>query len=601
MTESPLVFDGAMGTMLYERGVFLNRCFDELVLSDAGLVESIHAEYVNAGVDVIETNTFGANRIRLAEHGLADRVKEIAVSAARLARRVAGDDLYVIGSVGPCLHTGQMLSHAHREEARAAFAELTAALAEGGVDAIILETFSHLEELILAAEAAKETGLPVFALFTVGSEGETCYGQPIEEMVSALNACEAVDAIGMNCGTGPSHLYVAVERAIRLTDKPFIVMPNAGQPKDVDGRMLYLATPEYFAEYARRFVELGAHGVGGCCGTTPAHLKMVARTVHALSGVKKHIEIRVIKAEASPVEPVPMAAKSRLGSKLASGHRVTSIEILPPRSADLSSMLKKVRTCYLAGIDAINIPDGPRASARISPLVAAMTIQQRTGIEPILHYCCRDRNLIGMQSDLLGGFVAGISNFLIVTGDPPKIGDYPNVTGVFDVDAIGLTQMAHNLNHGRDMGDRLIDPPTAILIGVGANPSAIDPRRELDRFRRKIDAGAEYAITQPVFDPEALLRFLDATHQFPRAIPIVAGIWPLTSFKNAEFMNNEVPGVEVPDAILERMRTCASKEDGIRMGIEIARESCAAIENAVAGFQVSAPFGRVQIALDVLA
>jgi len=410
-----------------------------------------------------------------------------------------------------------------------------------------------------------------------------------------------VAAVGMNCGIGPSHLYVAAEQAMRLTDKPFLLMPNAGQPEEVDGRMLYLATPEYFTEYAKRFVELGARGVGGCCGTTPAHLREAARAVHALSGVKKHIEIHVVPPDQPAAEPLPMERKSRFGARLAQGRRVTSVEVLPPRSVDLAPMLERVRQCRAAGVDAINIPDGPRASARISPMIASMAIQRDVGIEPILHYCCRDRNLIGMQSDLLGGFAAGIANFLIITGDPPKIGDYPDVTGVFDVDSIGLTQVAANLNRGRDIGGQRIDPPTAILIGVGANPCAVDPKRELDRFRRKIEAGAEFAVTQPVFDPQALFRFIDAAATFPKTIPLVAGIWPLTSYKNAEFMQNEVPGVEVPDTVLERMRGCTSKEDGIRMGIEIARETCSAVADAVAGFQVSAPFGKVEIALEVLA
>ena len=364
--------------------------------------------------------------------------------------------------------------------------------------------------------------------------------------------------------------------------------------------MLYLATPEYFTEYGRRFIGIGARGVGGCCGTTPDHIRDLARAVHALGGVRHRIEVKPAAPPEKTVASAPMERKSRIGWKLARGEKITSIEILPPRSCDLAPMLAKVKACHDAGIDAINVPDGPRASARISPMITSIAIRDKVGIEPILHYCCRDRNLIGMQSDILGGFAAGLSNFLIITGDPPKIGDYPDVTGVFDVDAIGLTQVVANLNRGVDIGGHPIDPPCSILIGVGVNPCALDPRIELERYRRKIEAGAEFAITQPVFDPEALLRFLDAVSAFQRTLPVVAGVWPLVSFKNAEFMKNEVPGVEVPDSVLERMRRCRTREDGIRTGCEIAREIRDRVSDAVAGFQVSAPFGNVEIAINAL-
>jgi homocysteine S-methyltransferase len=365
--------------------------------------------------------------------------------------------------------------------------------------------------------------------------------------------------------------------------------------------MLYLSNPEYFTSYAKKFIKLGACGVGGCCGTTPDHIRDMARAVHSMGDTRRNIEIKPVSHETTGVTPIPIEQKSRFGGKLARGEKVTSIEIMPPRSCDLQPMLKKVRACYHAGIDAINIPDGPRASARISPMIASIAIRQQVGIEPILHYCCRDRNLIGMQSDLLGGYAAGITNFLIVTGDPPKIGDYPDVTGVFDVDSIGLTQVATNLNHGIDIGSTAISPPCGILIGVGVNPCAVEMEREIDRYQRKIEAGAEYAITQPVFDAEALMRFIDRTASFKKTIPIVAGVWPLTSFKNAEFMKNEVPGVEVPDEILERMRTCRTREDGFKVGCDIAREIREKIADSVAGFQVSAPFGKVELAIDVLA
>ncbi len=600
MQKAPVVFDGAMGTTIYSRGVFINRCFDELCLTNPDLIREIHTDYVNAGADVIETNTFGANRIWLKGYGLSDKAVDINIAGAKLAREAAGDDVFVAGSVGPCLRTGQVMTEKTHNEIRDAFAECTQALADGGVDFILCETFSDIDELLLAAEVAAQTGLPVIASFTVDDEGKNIKGRQVEDIVPLLSASTFISAIGINCGTGPAHLYNIAERAIPLSEKPFVLMPNAGLPQEVDGRTLYLTTPEYFTTYASNYIKLGARGVGGCCGTTPEHIRDMARAVHAITGAKRQIEIKTIEKNEIAVEALPMEKKSRFGGKLVRGEKVTSIEILPPRSSNLEPMLEKVRQCYYAGIDAINIPDGPRASSRISPMITALTIRQQVGIEPITHYCCRDRNLIGMQSDILGGYAAGLTNFLVITGDPPKIGNYPDVTGVFDVDSIGLTQMIHNLNHGIDIGGNAIEPPCSILIGVGANPCAVEMKLEIERYGQKIQAGAEYAITQPVFDADALFRFLDATAGFEKTIPVVAGVWPLTSFKNAEFMNNEVPGVEIPDSILERMSKCKSREDGIKTGCDIAREIVEKIAPAVAGFQVSAPFGRVELAIDVI-
>ncbi len=602
MRERPVVFDGAMGSMLYEHGVFLNRCYDELNLTSPQLIQDIHNDYVKAGADVIETNTFAANRIALGRFGLGDKVQSIIEAATGIARAAAGERVYVAGSLGPCLRAGQVLPAATCNLIADAYTESAEALARGGADCILLETFSVLEELLLALTAVAGAGLPVIASFTVNEEGFTAQGRPFQDVLAALNRAPEAHAIGMNCGTGPGPLYAIVEQAITMTAKPMVVMPNAGRPENVDGRMLFLSTPEYFTSYAKRFIKLGVRGIGGCCGTNPDHIRELAAAVHVLSGVKQHIVITAPPVgSVETVEPVPMAAKSRFGAKLAAGEPVTSVEILPPRSCDLTDMLERVRICHAAGIDAINVPDGPRASARISPMIACLTIEREVGIETILHYCCRDRNLIGMQSDLLGGFAGGLRNFLIITGDPPKIGDYPDVTGVFDVDAIGLTQVVSNLNRGLDIGGKPVTPAPGILIGVGVNPCAVSPETEWTRFRQKIDAGAEFAITQPVFDPAALHRFLDRVDGLPHRIPVVAGVWPLISYKNAEFMKNEVPGVEIPDPILDRMSRTATREEGIACGVEIAREIRDAIASRVAGFQVSAPFGRVAIALDVLA
>lgn len=602
MKQTALVFDGAMGTMIYSRGVFINTCYDEVCLSSPQLIRDIHADYVRAGADVIETNSFGANRVKLRRYGLAERVGEINRQAARLAREVAGDAVLVAGSVGPCVAAGQACNGGHADEITAAYEEQIAALAEAGVDLIYLETFSDLDALRLAAAVARRTGLPVFGSMVVDERGESALGARAEDLVAALADEPNIDGIGLNCGTGPAPLYDVLARVLPLAGgKPVVAMPNAGLPREVDGRMMYMANPEYYTEYAKKYVELGARGVGGCCGTTPEHIRVMSRAVKTLSGVKRHIEVKVhAPAPEAQVRVTPTAEKSRLANKIARGEKVATIEILPPRSIDLSQMLQKARLCHFRGVDAINIPDGPRASARISPMIAAIAIKQQVGIEPLLHYCCRDRNLIGMQADLMGGFAAGLANFLIVTGDPPKLGDYPDATGVFDVDAIGLTRVATNLNHGHDVGGSVVNPPTAIFVGVGANPVAVDMERELNRFAQKVEAGAEFAITQPVFDPEGLLRFLEGVAERGRSIPIIAGVWPLTSFKNAEFMANEVPGVTVPKQVLERMARTHTKEEGRAEGIAIAREICDAIAPHVAGFQVSAPFGNVETALSVL-
>jgi len=595
-----MVFDGAMGTMLYGRGVFINACFDELNLSRPKLVQEIHAEYVEAGADIIETNTFGANPRKLRAFGLAEKAAQINAAGARLAREVAGADVYVAGSVGPCLQAAQAWQSGLAEELRQAYAVQTQALVSGGVDLLVLETFTHPDEMLVAASQARATGLPVLASFAVGDDGVSALGVAAETLVEVLDGCPDVDGIGLNCGAGPGPLYEIAERCLLLSSKPFFFMPNAGVPRMVDGRMIYMTSPEYFATYARRFIEVGARAVGGCCGTTPAHIREAAATVKCLSGVKRHLEVRPRVQENPSVRPVPSAEKSRLASRLLAGQRVSSIELLPPRSCDLSAFLAKAAACRDRGVDAVNIPDGPRASARVSPMIAALELQRQVGIEPILHYCCRDRNLIGMQSDLLGGYAAGLRNVLIITGDPPKLGEYPDATGVFDVDSIGLAQVASNLNHGMDIGGNPITPPTAFFIGVGANPGALAMDTEVARYHAKVGAGAEFAITQPIFDAEALLAFLDRVEAQGSRIPVLAGVWPLVSYKNAEFMRNEVPGVTVPDAVMSRMSECRTKEDGIRTGIEIAREICARVADRVAGFQVSAPFGRVEIAFDVL-
>ena len=593
-----LVFDGAMGTEIYRHHVYTNRCFDELCLSDPDLIQKIHADYCDAGADVLTTNTFGANRISLERFGLSEQRTEINRSAARLAREVADRAdraVFVAGSIGPMPSQpkyGELIAELILEQ--------VGALTKGGADFVIFETLHTRRALVACAEAMRAAPDVDFVLsFAVLDNGESVEGEAIPQMLAPLpgDVPQPV-AWGLNCGGGPDGLLGAVEQAVRLSSLPLIVQPNAGQAKEVENRRIYLCSPEYLTSYARKYLSLGAAAIGGCCGTTPEHIDQIARAVKPLAqgaGKPKVIE----RAETvEPQEPVAFDQRSRLASRLANAEWITTVELLPPRGYDLASTLEKSRVLQDHGIDAINIPDGPRASSRMSPLVTASRIHQECRIEPILHFCCRDRNLIGMQADLLGCAASGVHNILFVTGDPPKLGNYPDATGVFDTDSIGMVAVQHRLIRGIDIGGQAINPQTRAVIGVGLDPTALDQENELDRFRRKVEAGAEFAITQPVFDPEALLRFLDRIG--PHNIPIIAGIWPLASYRNALFMRNEVPGVVVPDSIIERMSSITSRDDQLRMGVQIARESVDHVRHRVAGIQVSAPFGKVATALAVI-
>lgn len=605
----PLIFDGAMGTMIYQRGVFLNVCYDDLCLTQPTLIQNIHREYVEAGAEAIETNSFGANRIKLEPYGIADRVADINKTAVRLALEAAAGKAYVGGSAGPCLAQGKKLTKSNKGKIEKAFDEQIRILSEAGAHFIQLETFHDLEELQLAASIARRYGRPVMASFTIPPDLSTEETEKHEKIFAeALDKDKNVDVIGVNCGRGPAELFHPVRNILKLTSKPVVAMPNAGGPREISGRMLYLNSPEYFTEFAKRFIELGVKGIGGCCGTTPAHIRMASKAIKTMSGVKVHVSIantaannEAAKTQLQSIKTVPFSEKSSFAAKLAKGRKVTLVEMFPPQTmAGLPGFLEKCKTCEKAGVDAINLPDGPRASARMSVMATAFAIKGATGIEPLPHYCCRDRNLIGMQSDLLGGFALGLKTWLFITGDPPKMGLYPDATGVFDLDSIGLSKLADNLNHGFDAAGQVIGAPTAIAIGVGANPVAIEMELEISRFFKKIDAGAEFAITQPVFAVDALLRFIERANKHPRPIPIMAGIFPLLSFKNADFMSKHVPGVIVPQAILDRMQRCKTKEDGIKTGIDIARETCERIKSAVAGFQIAAPLGKTDVALEVL-
>ena len=607
--EQVVMADGAMGTMLYAKGIFINHCYDELNVRQPELVRGIHAEYVRAGAELIETNSFGASRPKLLHYGLESQVREFNLAAAALAREAAGDRALVAGAVGPLGLRIEPFGPTSRDEAREMFEEQMTALRDGGVDCFILETFSDLTEIEQCVRAARSVApsLPVIAQMTVTTDLVTAFGVPPEEIAEALEATGA-DIIGLNCSVGPQTILEAIERMAAVTGRKISAMPNAGIPREVGGRSMYMASPEYMANYARHLVQSGVRVVGGCCCTTPEHIRAMIDGVRPL--VPRHATVVqsagggrlsqvAARHEAAGVAPVPLVERSAWGRKLAAGEFVTSVEIVPPRGVDPSKMIAEVKKLKEAGVDAVNVPDGPRAQSRMSAIATSVLIEQQCGIETVTHYACRDRNLLGMLSDLLGASALGLHNVLLVTGDPPKMGPYPDATAVFDIDAIGLTNLVSRLNHGLDPGGNAIGAPTRYVIGVGVNPAAIDLEHELKRFAWKVDAGAEFAVTQPVFDPtqlEAFLHKIDGTR-----IPVVAGIWPLVSVRNAEFLANEVPGITVPAEVIDRMRRASdkSKEHAVAEGIAIAREMLARVRGAVQGVQVSAPFGKVELALEV--
>jgi methionine synthase I (cobalamin-dependent)/5,10-methylenetetrahydrofolate reductase len=593
------VFDGAMGTMLYARGVYINKSFDELNLTSPDLVASVHREYIRAGAEIIETNTYGANAVKLEGHGLEKKVREITRRAAQIAREAAGDQVFVAGAVGPLGIRIEPYGPTSVDEARALFREVAEGLLEGGVDLFLLETFSDVAEVHEAIRAVREiSDLPIIAQMAIDINGNTLYGTSPEVIASRLSAWGA-DVVGLNCSVGPQAILSAVERMRVATDRKLSAQPNAGLPREVDGRQMYMCSPEYMAKYAKRLIQAGAKFVGGCCGTTPEHIKLIANAVRASAPGRTQVTRFVVGDRPADVEPVPTAAKSRLARRVAEGRFVTSVEIVPPRGVDPEKMLEGTRLLKEAGVDAVNVPDGPRAQFRMGALLVSVLIEQRVGIETVTHYCCRDRNLLGMQSDLLGAAGIGLRNLLLITGDPPKMGPYPDATAVFDIDSIGLANMVTKLNNGLDIGGNPIGDPTAFFVGVGVNPAAIDLDHEIRRFEWKVDAGAEYAVTQPVFDVAQLKVFLKRVEHC--RIPVVAGIWPLVSYRNAEFLKNEVPGISLPDRVLDRMARAQErgKEAAQAEGLLIAREMLEEVRDVVQGVQVSAPFGRVQLALEV--
>ncbi len=585
LEQRVLVCDGAMGTMLYARGVFINRSFDALNLAQADLVAEVHKEYVRAGADVIETNTFGANRVKLDAFGLADRLHEINAAGARIARQAARDQAWVAGAIGPLGIRIEPWGRTGVDEAEGFFREQAAALVDGGVDLFILETFRDLNEIGAAIAAVRSvTDLPIVAQMTTEEDGNSLDGTPPEEFVPVLEARGAT-LLGVNCSVGPAPMLETIARMARVTTRRLSAQPNAGRPREIEGRNLYLCSPEYMASYARRFVQRGVRLVGGCCGTTPEHIRQIRNAVRSQAPLAARVSIASTPTVEPAPPPVPRAEKSNLARALTEGRTVTTVEIEPPKGIDAAEVLIDARRLAALGVDALVVTEGTKGSARMSALSLAVLIQHEAGLEPVLQYTCRDRYLLGMQSDLLGAHAVGIRNLLLVTGDPRKRGDYSDATLVFDVDSIGLTNAVVRLNNGRDVGGQAIGRPSAFHIGVAVNPTAPRLDDEIRRFEYKVEAGAEFAVTQLVFDVHALDGLLARLDHL--RIPIIAAVRPFESLLHAEFLANEVPNLKVPQALIERMRQAEAEGRAADEGIVIAMELASELRGRVQGVQVA--------------
>jgi methionine synthase I (cobalamin-dependent)/5,10-methylenetetrahydrofolate reductase len=595
-----LVSDGAMGTMLYTKGIFISRSFDELNLSHPQLVRDTHLEYIQAGADIIETNTFGANRTKLMSHGLLEQSREINLAGARIAREAAGNTVFVAGAIGPLGIRIEPWGKTSIDEAREIFREQAQALHEGGVDLFILETFFDLNEVHAAMQAVRDTGnQPMIVQMSIEEDGNSLEGTPPEVFAKQLEEWGA-DVIGLNCSVGPHTMLDAIERIAAVTSKKLSVQPNAGKPRNIEGRNIYLCSPDYMASYAKKFVQYGARIVGGCCGTTPQHIRAIRAAVQGPVGA---LYERPGWSQTAPTARphVGVESRSKLANKLSKGSFVRLVEMIPPLGHDFAVAIESAKYLQAHNVDAINVPDAPRSSARMSAISLAILLEKSTEIESLANYTCRDKNLLGMQADLLGAYALGLRNLLLTTGDPQQMGDYIDVTTVFEVDSIGLTNMVHRLNEGIDVGGKSIGRPTGFVIGVGANAGTIaTDEDDLKRFIYKAEAGAEFVLTQPVFDAAVLERFLRRIERCK--IPVIAGIVPLANFETAEFFNYEVVGCSVPEAILQRLREADAKSpDHARAeGIRIAQDILKDVRGMVQGVQIRGPFDRYETPVEVL-
>ncbi|MGH9356423.1 MAG: bifunctional homocysteine S-methyltransferase/methylenetetrahydrofolate reductase [Terriglobia bacterium] len=592
--------DGAMGTTLYSKGVSFSRCLDELNLSQPQLVKDVHLGYVKAGSELVETNTFGANRARLEKYGLADKAREINLAGARLAREIAGDGLYVAGAVGPLGLRMEPLGPASLGEGREIFREQIAALAEGGVDVVVFETMVDINEARQGVLAARDVcTLPIVVQMTVQEDGNTPTGTAPEDFARRLDEWGA-DVIGLNCSVGPAGMLDALERMVKVSARKLSAQPNAGLPREVDGRSIYLCSPDYMAEYARRFIGLGVRLVGGCCGTTPDHIRAIKRVVRLAAPLRSRTVVEVWEANEAAAEPAPMGTRSRLAARLAGKEFAVLVEVMPPKGCDAAREMEAAEYLRSQGIDAASVPEGSGGTARMGAQALAALIQQRTGLETLLHYSCRGRNVVAIQSDLLGAHALGLANVLAVTGERAQLQAFPAATAVFDVDSIGLVNILNHLNRGLDASGNPMGAQTGFLIGVRVNPAALNLDEEIRRFEYKVEAGANFAVTQPVFEADQLARFIKRVEAGGAPpIPILAGIFTLASYRNAEFLNNEVPGMSVPPRILERMKQADTGDRARAEGLKIAQEMLLDVRDMVQGAQISTPFGRYAMAAEV--
>ncbi|MBK6765997.1 MAG: bifunctional homocysteine S-methyltransferase/methylenetetrahydrofolate reductase [bacterium] len=597
LRDEVLIVDGAIGTALYSMGFSHRTCFDELNETHPQVVEDLHRDYIAAGAQIIETNTFGANPFRLGDHGFAEKTRQLNRLGAEHARRAAGDAIYVAGSIGPLDRVLEPIGPITLAQARAAFREQIEGLLEGNVDLFIVETISNLLEMREAIGAIRDLcDLPIVATMTFTEDGKTLVGDKPSQVKRALIEYGA-DVVGANCSVGPQAMLDVMER-MSGGDVPLCAQPNAGNARVVGGRYIYLASPQYFADYALRFAEVGVALIGGCCGTTPEHIRAAAdrvkgrklgRTQIAVNGETSEEDGRV----EGPHRGLPFSEfRANLGKRFQ-----ISVEIDPPRSYDPGPFIRHAQRLKAAGVDLINVADSPLARARMSAVSMAHLIRRDAGVDVLLHVSCRDRNAIGLQSELLGAHTLGVLNILAVTGDPTSIGDYPFAKGVFELDSIGLSRMVTQLNKGKDLTGRDLDEPTHFLLGVAVNPTSPNLDLEFDRFKQKLDSGAQFAFTQPLFDPRTLEEFLNKVSSYS-SIPIFVGILPLRSSKHAEFIHNEIPDMFVPQDIRDRMHNAGT--EGAKVGVEIAQKFLLDTQSMVQGAYLMPPFNKFDMAIEVM-
>jgi methionine synthase I (cobalamin-dependent)/5,10-methylenetetrahydrofolate reductase len=605
LSRGLILSDGAMGTMLYAHGVSFEHCFEELNHSKPSLVQDIHLAYIRAGSELIETNTFGANRVRLASYGMEGKVREFTLwgaKTAKYARDISGDPIIIAGAVGPLGKPLRPVGKITREEARTIFRETAEGLLEGGVDCFMIETAYDLAEATEAILAVQEiTDLPIVAQMTFNEDGKTPRGHTVEDVVKGLSAL-GVAVIGANCSMGPQGMLDVIRRMHELTDMPLSVHPNAGMPRIIQDRYIYLSSPAYMAEYAVAFAEAGAQIIGGCCGTTPEHVAAMREALVKLrppveSVAAAHRESIEVGGEEEVLVPTT-EARSHLAHLMEKDHFVVSVEVDPPKGTNPRKDIEGAAMLKAVGADLINVADSPMARVRMGCMAMAYLIQQQVGIETIIHFTTRDRNLMGLQSDLLGAHAVGIRNILALTGDPPRIGDCQDATPVFDVDSVGLIHILQNFNNGKDLSGHAIGEPAQFFVICAVNPADPDLETEMGRFRRKIEAGAELAMTQPLFELATLERFLEKCEALGLTIPVLLGVLPLMSYRHASFLHNEVPGIEIPEEVRERLQAAGDKAR--QVGVELAVEFLNKAAPLVKGTYLMPSFGRYEVVADIV-